>query len=650
MLAKDVSIVFKASDNLTASLKTMRQGVKGLQSDVESYKKLQHQVFEEKAKVKLDITQAKQSMKELEKAVKSGSDGAKDAFIEQQAALEALNEEYKRLTKLQNDATRAEKELSATFSKSSNANTGLGGAGMLGALAQAGFGNMLGGAVGDLFGELATSAFGSTVGGAIASVGGNALTGAALGSIAGPIGTAVGAAVGGLTGAIQTLTDQQQKMDDLYREEVQSLYTDTITDMENKVVSGSGYAAERENYRRNYASMTDDATGLSLYNAIMSYGDRTHYDTSVMLGKGMEMLSYGVEAKNVMSMMDMIGNIAMGDTNKFSGLSYAIAQSLNSGTLNGQDRRQMVGWGFDPLEFVSKNLGIDMGAAKDMMSAGEITSEMLVDAMKTATSQGERYFDAVNAMSDTYSGLKGQLESAKKNIEIAMGEGYNEARKKGMEEEIESYTGELGDKMKEAYAMVGAYEAEMENQYQQSMIKAMEEATKKIEEEGLEGLEAQKVMWEAKTNAEIEYKNSEEYQKKIQAEKDLVSNIQSSLAESGEYVAFGKAMADQFSKGWASQRMANASADVGSHINPWFSLGGSHATGLQRVPYDGYIAQLHEGERVLSKAEAAHKGSGDITVAKLADQIIVREDADIDKIAQSLVLKLQTARAGYVGA
>ena len=81
MLAKDVSIVFNASDNLTASLKTMRQGVKGLQSDVESYKKLQHQVFEEKAKVKLDITQAKQSMKELEKAVKSGSDGAKDEFI-----------------------------------------------------------------------------------------------------------------------------------------------------------------------------------------------------------------------------------------------------------------------------------------------------------------------------------------------------------------------------------------------------------------------------------------------------------------------------------------------------------------------------------------------------------------------------------------
>lgn len=650
MLAKDVSIVFKASDNLTASLKTMRQGVKGLQSDVESYKKLQHQVFEEKAKVKLDITQAKQSMKELEKAVKSGSDGAKDAFIEQQTALEALNEEYKRLTKLQNEATRAEKELSATFSKSSNANTGLGGAGMLGALAQAGLGTMLGGAVGDLFGGLATSAFGSTVGGAIASVGGNALSGAALGSIAGPIGTAVGAAVGGLTGAIQTLTDQQQKMDDLYREEVQTLHSDAIADIENRVSGGSTIASEREMYQRGFMSLLGDSAGANLYAQIKAYGDNTAYDTTAMLGKGQEMLAYGIDSENIMEMMEIIGNIAQGDTNKFSGLAYAISQSMSAGKLNAQDKNQMVGWGFNPLEFIAKAQGISVADATKMMSGGQISSDMLMDALRLATSEGERFHDAINAMSDTYSGMQGQLESAWNDINAAAGEGYNAKRKEGMQSEIESLTGEMGDKMKEAYSMVGAYEAEMENQYQQSIIKAMEGAAQLIEEKGLEGIEAEKVMWEAKTNAEIEYKNSEEYQKKLAAEKDLVASIQESLSESGEYVAFGKAMADQFSKGWQSARLASASADVGSHVNPWFSLGGSHATGLQRVPYDGYIAQLHEGERVLSKAEAAHKGSGDITVAKLADQIIVREDADIDKIAQSLVLKLQTARAGYVGA
>lgn len=708
---RDVNVVFKASDRLSDSLHQMRKGVRGLESDVEHYKKVQQQVFQEKAQVKLDITQAKQSMKELEKAVRSGSDGAREAFLAQQTKLESLNNEYKRLTKLQSEALkseslnneykekikqrrealeslnneykeqvklqkevlRGEKEFQTTMSRNSNANAGAGlsgAAGMMKSLAKAGLGSMLGGAVGDLMGGMATSAFGSTVGGAIGSIGGNALSGAAIGSIAGPIGTAVGAAVGGLTGAIQALNNRQQQADDLFRNEVQSLYNTTTAEMQDKISNGSAYAAERENYKRNYASMTDDETGKKLYESIMKYGDTTPYDTSVMLGKGMEMLSYGIDKKNVPEFMDIIGNIAMGDANKFSGLSYAISQSMAAGKLNAQDKNQMVGYGFNPLEYVAKNKGISIAEASELMSDGKITSDMLVEALRTATSEGERYHDAVNAMSDTFSGLQGQLESAKKNIEIAMGEGYNEARKKGMEKEIEAYNGDLGEKMKNAYSMVGAYEAEMENQYQQSIINAMQDATKRIEEEGLTGIEAEKVMWEAKTQAEIDYKNSEEYQKKLQAEKSLVANIQSSLTESGEYVKFGQAMADQFSKGWQSGRLSNAASDVraqiskegvSGYINSIFanaykgtpggvSSSRKHAAGLKRVPYDGYVAELHEGERVLTRVEADKRSGGSVTIAKLADQIVVREEADIDKIARALVRNMQNMRESFVGA
>lgn len=674
---RDVSVVFKASDKLSDSLRQMRQGVKSLETDVEHYKKLQQQVFQEKAQVKLDITQAKQNMKELEKAVRNGSEGARDAFLEQQTALESLNDEYKRLSNLQSEVLRGEKEIQTTMSRNSNANAGsgvgaglMGAAGMMKSLAKAGLGSMLGGAVGDLMGGMATSAFGSTVGGAIGSIGGNALSGAAMGSIAGPIGTAVGAAVGGLTGAIQALNNRQQQADDLFRNEVQSLYNTTTAEMQDKISNGSAYAAERENYKRNYASMTDDETGKKLYESIMKYGDTTPYDTSVMLGKGMEMLSYGIDKKNVPEFMDIIGNIAMGDANKFSGLSYAISQSMAAGKLNAQDKNQMVGYGFNPLEYVAKNKGISIAEASELMSDGKITSDMLVEALRTATSEGERYHDAVNAMSDTFSGLQGQLESAKKNIEIAMGEGYNEARKKGMEKEIEAYNGDLGEKMKNAYSMVGAYEAEMENQYQQSIINAMQDATKRIEEEGLTGIEAEKVMWEAKTQAEIDYKNSEEYQKKLQAEKSLVANIQSSLTESGEYVKFGQAMADQFSKGWQSGRLSNAASDVraqiskegvSGYINSIFanaykgtpggvSSSRKHAAGLKRVPYDGYVAELHEGERVLTRVEADKRSGGSVTIAKLADQIVVREEADIDKIARALVRNMQNMRESFVGA
>lgn len=674
---RDVSIVFKASDKLSDSLRQMRRGVKSLESDVEHYKKLQQQVFQEKAQVKLDITQAKQNMKELEKAVRNGSEGARDAFLEQQTALESLNDEYKRLSNLQSEVLRGEKEIQTTMSRNSNANAGsgvgaglIGAAGMMKSLAKAGLGSMLGGAVGDLMGGMATSAFGSTVGGAIGSIGGNALSGAAMGSIAGPIGAAVGAAVGGLTGAIKSLSDHQNQMDGLYRQEVQSLYNDSITDMENRISNGSSIAAEREMYQRGFETTLGKEAGNKLYADIKEFGDKTAYDTTTMLGKGKEMLAYGIEGKNVMELMGIIGDIAGGNTNNFSGLSYAISQSLAAGKLNAQDKNQMVNYGLNPLEFVAKDQGISVAEATKLMSDGKITADMLMDAMRLAVSEGERFFNGTNALSDTYEAMSGQLESAWNNLEVAAGEKYNAVRKDGMTKEIETLTGENADKMKKAYEMVGAYEAEMENRHQQNIINSMENAAKLIEEQGLTGIEAEKVMWEAKTQAEIDYKNSEEYQKKLQAEKSLVANIQSSLTESGEYVKFGQAMADQFSKGWQSGRLSNATSDVRAqiskegvtgYINSIFanaykgtpggvSTSRKHAAGLKRVPYDGYVAELHEGESVLTRVEADKRSGGSVTIAKLADQIVVREEADIDKIARALVRNMQNMRESFVGA
>ncbi|MDQ7096939.1 hypothetical protein REC12_25415 [Desulfosporosinus sp. PR] len=78
----------------------------------------------------------------------------------------------------------------------------------------------------------------------------------------------------------------------------------------------------------------------------------------------------------------------------------------------------------------------------------------------------------------------------------------------------------------------------------------------------------------------------------------------------------------------------------------------SHANGLDYVPYDGYIAELHKGERVQRASENPYNGARSsssvsgksneksISIAKLADTIIVREDADIDRIANALLLKI----------
>lgn len=65
---------------------------------------------------------------------------------------------------------------------------------------------------------------------------------------------------------------------------------------------------------------------------------------------------------------------------------------------------------------------------------------------------------------------------------------------------------------------------------------------------------------------------------------------------------------------------------------------GSHANGLSYVPFDGYKAILHKGERVLTATEnkAYSKGSGEINNNFNISSLIIREEADIKKIAKEL--------------
>ena len=71
------------------------------------------------------------------------------------------------------------------------------------------------------------------------------------------------------------------------------------------------------------------------------------------------------------------------------------------------------------------------------------------------------------------------------------------------------------------------------------------------------------------------------------------------------------------------------------------AVNGSHKNGLNRVPFDGYIAELHEGERVLTKEEAnaQDNGSGDTFIFNSPKAIDEKEAArQFKKVKQELSL------------
>jgi phage-related minor tail protein len=56
--------------------------------------------------------------------------------------------------------------------------------------------------------------------------------------------------------------------------------------------------------------------------------------------------------------------------------------------------------------------------------------------------------------------------------------------------------------------------------------------------------------------------------------------------------------------------MSQGLSNVGSWLSGLFGVAGTHATGLDYVPYDGYLAMLHKGERVQTAVQASNGRSG----------------------------------------
>ena len=77
-----------------------------------------------------------------------------------------------------------------------------------------------------------------------------------------------------------------------------------------------------------------------------------------------------------------------------------------------------------------------------------------------------------------------------------------------------------------------------------------------------------------------------------------------------------------------------SSGSIISSVAGFFGFG--HKNGLSYVPYDGYPAVLHEGERVLTKGEAASGGAGGLVIDMSGHTINVGQGVSRGEVAAAL--------------
>jgi tape measure domain-containing protein len=131
------------------------------------------------------------------------------------------------------------------------------------------------------------------------------------------------------------------------------------------------------------------------------------------------LLQYGLTAEQVVPITQMLGDVSAGNADKFNRLALAFGQVNASGRLMGQEARQMINAGFNPLQAISDKTGASMAVLTQRMHDGQISVKEVGDAFIAATSEGGRFFGMADKQSQT---LQGAFNKLSESVTFAMGD------------------------------------------------------------------------------------------------------------------------------------------------------------------------------------------------------------------------------------
>ena len=138
----------------------------------------------------------------------------------------------------------------------------------------------------------------------------------------------------------------------------------------------------------------------------------TPIDLETLSSSTQTMLGFGVSAETAGKMMQVLGDISGGNTQKFQSLSLAFSQMSSAGRLMGQDLLQMINAGFNPLSEISRKTGKSIGDLKEEMEKGAISSQQVTEAFISATEEGGRFHGMLKAQSQGLAGSFAKLKGA----------------------------------------------------------------------------------------------------------------------------------------------------------------------------------------------------------------------------------------------
>ena len=699
----DVSIALSAKDNFSQTLRKLASAANTSVNDVDALQKSLTKLNNTRANLKLDLSRAKSELREAEKRFKATGDAADElALKDKQLEFNNLTSQLKAVSASAQTAEKNMMSLAGTNSKLSNRATSsksmLSSLGS--ALATAGFGDMLSGSLSQAGGALLGSYFGTSNGAAVESLLSGTISGATMGAAAGSIipgvGTAIGAAVGGAIGAvsggIEAVTQKFEEADEAFKSYVQEQYNAVQERRAEELSSGSSIAGSREQTQMAFAkALGGDEAADAYLEQVREMASRTNYTYDEITGYTKQLLN-SYDPSEIFEVLGDLSDATAGLNLNSSDVSLWVS-GLNRMRITDKATMEYLNYfserGLNVYEALSEALGVQESAVQELVSDGKVSGTTAADAILDYI--GELYGGLSDKLAGSYEGLMANIEDMNADLDAAMGDAHNEARKPALEEQLAWLDGDAGDKMADLNAQIGEMQANLENLQEQNyrdvfngmftgiipedmdeqIAAQVEELHQKYQEawatigsataSDAEVLEAQAQLTEAKGEAEAlaysAYMMSDGVDIATQANVALAEGIAAGSGDAWKNAGgtVAKALEDGVLAHWEANKPVLSAPTIQT---PTMSIsddtvvritsdGKKTAIGENRVPRDNTLYLLHEGERVLTAREARaadRKESGGNVVVNMGGNYTVRQDSDIDAIAEAVAARVLAAR------
>lgn len=651
----ETSIVIKATDRYSDVLKTLSKTTKAFTKDVDSLEEGLYALNKNKYTLKLDAKKAQQALKEAEKQfdlTHSAADGLK---------MELAQANYDNVVRNLNAVTKEARNTEKELSKLENRSGGGGGGGaanfgksVVQALAISGITDSAKQLLSQGATTLAGSAFGNEGGMLFSNALSMATSGASAGfMVAGPAGALVGAGIGGLVGLGSGALQSYESRDSAFKSYVQDSVQEQLDAQSESLTSGSAIAAGRETDKISFATLFGSKeTADSYLTNLVGMANSTPFLYDDLTSMSKTLATYGYDADSILPVLQTIGDAgaALGQsTNDMTAVATAIGRMKSSNKTSLEYLNILNDRGIGAVGMLADAYGVDQGTMYSMISKGEIAGQDAARIILDALS--DSFAGSMEAQSKTFSGITSTIEGLQQELDNAMGEGYNQTRMQGLEAQKEWLDGDNGQEMQEAYAAIGAWKASLENAKEQYIRDAMNdamgsEAYKTAEAEG-DAAEMGRILMQAKIAGMNEYNANEGKDEELAQELSLIESVRDDAALNSAYWDAGYTLGQEFSKGrtaatneaMVEEAWRLSGRTKGRHVTNW----NARAIGIDYVPYDNFPALLHEGEKVLTAGEARQEKNGVGGIQIVMNGTVIREEADVQRVAQELLNKLEEA-------